>query len=62
MKLHQSVVDKILRIYELHGGRKDNTKMLAALVDLDLVGYTQKENPKKETFLVMTEDLQPKPR
>jgi hypothetical protein len=62
MRLHQSVVDKVLRIYELHGGRKDNKKMIQALIDLDLTEYTQKENPKKETFLVMTEDLQPKPR
>ena len=62
MKLHQSVVNKVLRIYELHGGRKDNKKLTQALIDLDLSEYTQKENPKKETFLVQTEDLEPKPR
>lgn len=62
MKLHQTVVDKILRIYELHGGRKTTERLLNELSALDVSNYTQKDNPNKETFVVLTEDLQPKPR
>ncbi len=61
MKLHQSVVDKLLRIYDLHGGRQDNKKLVAELQRLDLSPYQQKENPKHQSFLVMTEALQPGP-
>lgn len=57
MKLHKTVQEKILRIIELHSGRRDNTKLIQELGKLDLAVYTQKENPNKETFLVLTEDL-----
>jgi hypothetical protein len=62
MKLHQSVIDKLVRIYELHGGRQDNKKLINELKSLDLSGYQQKENPKNQSFLVLTEALQPVPK
>lgn len=58
MKLHSSVIDKLLRIYELHGGRRDNTKLLAELQNLDVSTYTQKDHPNHEQFLVLTETVQ----
>jgi len=61
MKLHQSVVDKLVRIYDLNGGRRDNTKLISELQKLDLSPYQQKENPKHQSFLVLTEALQPTP-
>ena len=61
MKLHQSVVDKLLRLYDLHGGRKDNSKLTESLKQLDLSVYAQKENPKHQTFLVLTEALKQGP-
>lgn len=62
MKLHNSVIQRLERIYSLHGGRRDNKKLVEALQALDLSPYIQKENPKHESFLVLTEDLQPKPQ
>lgn len=61
MKLHQSVVEKLVRIYDLNGGRRDNTKLIAELQKLDLSPYQQKENPKLQSFLVLSEALQPGP-
>ena len=62
MKLHSTVVQKLLRIYELHGGRRDDTKLLNELKSLNLDMYQQKQNPKQEQFIVLAEDLKPKPR
>ena len=62
MKLHKSVIAKLIRIYELHGGRRDEKRLLDELTRLDLAPYKQKENPKQGEFLVLTEDLKPKPR
>lgn len=62
MKLHKTVIDKMVRIYDLHGGRQDNKKLIAELQKLDLSGYQQKENPKQQAFLVLTEALQTTPK
>lgn len=62
MKLHQTVVEKLLRVYDLHGGRQDNKKLVAELKNLDLSVYQQKENPKQEKFLVLTEALAGTPK
>lgn len=62
MKLHQTVIEKLVRIVDLHGGRQDNKKLVAELQKLDLSAYQQKENPKHESFLVLTEMLQAPPR
>lgn len=58
MKLHQTVVHKLLRMIELHGGRRDNKRLTDELSKLDLMPYTQKENPAADQFLVMTADVQ----
>lgn len=57
MKLHASVIQKLLRIIELHGGRRENTRLMQELGALDLTVYTQKENPAQDKFLVLTEDV-----
>lgn len=62
MKMHKTVVDKLVRVFELYGGRQNNDKLVRALTELDLSLYTQRENPQKDSFLVLTEDLQSKPR
>jgi len=61
MKLHESVVNKILRIYEMWGGRRDNIKLKNAISGMDLTEYKQKLGGD-QTFLVLTEDTKPKPR
>ncbi len=57
MKLHQSVVEKLIRIVDLHGGRKDDVRLRHEISLLDVSTYTQKDNPKKECFVILTEDL-----
>lgn len=57
MKLHSTVIQKLLRVYELHGGRRDNTKLVQELQNLDLSVYTQKANPQHDKFIVLTEDV-----
>lgn len=61
MKLHKNAVAKLIRIYDLYGGRKDQGKLEEELKRLDLTPYTQKENPKQQSFLVLTEELVTKP-
>ena len=57
MKLHQSVVEKLIRIVDLHGGRKDDVRLRHEIGILEVSTYTQKDNPKKESFVILTEDL-----
>lgn len=56
--MHPSVVERIAKMLDLYGGRKDNTKLVEAISQLDLTVYTQKENPNGQSFLVLTEELQ----
>lgn len=56
MKLHKSVVDKIVRLYELYGGRKENKTLSEEIKKLDLSVYTQQEQGNA-SFLVLTEDV-----
>ena len=62
MKLHSSVIQKLLRIYELNGGRRDEKKLQEELQNLNLGVYQQKQNPKQNQFIVLEEDLKPKPK
>ena len=55
MKLHHSVIEKLVRIVDLHGGRKDDVRLREEITKLDLTSYTQKTN---NTVLVLTEDIQ----
>lgn len=57
MKLHSTVIQKLLRLMELHGGRRENKKLLEELQKVDLTVYTQKENPQHDKFLVLTESV-----
>lgn len=57
MKLHQSVVEKIMRALDLYGGRKDNARLVQEIQSMDLSVYKQKENPRAQEFLVLTEEL-----
>lgn len=57
MKLHKSVVEKIVRLYSLYGGRKEDKMLMEELKKLDLTVYSQQENEKKQTFLVLTEEV-----
>ncbi len=66
MKIHRSVVDKILYLCQTFGGYENETKLRAKINELDLTPYERKEKNSGETILVLTEDylrqLQPKQR
>ena len=55
MKLHETMVQKLLKVYEVNSGWSEEHKLLAVLRSLDISVYTQ-ENGNQ--VLVPTEDLQ----
>ncbi len=56
MKLHKSVVDKLLYFYQTFGGYERETKLREMIKNLDLTPYERKENGNGEVVLVSTED------
>jgi hypothetical protein len=55
VKLHPSVIEKLIKIYESNGGFQDFTRLRAALAKLDLTPYERKQNGQ-DTILVTTDD------
>lgn len=56
MKLHTSVIEKIVQIYANYGGFKNEHKLRAALDTIDLTPYERKSTQAQEIILVLTED------
>lgn len=56
MKLHPSVVEKLIYIFENYGGHVDNTKLRQHLSNLDLSPY-EKKTGDQQVILVLTEDM-----
>tara|TARA_B100000214_G_C23902708_1_gene597308 strand:+ start:112 stop:306 length:195 start_codon:yes stop_codon:yes gene_type:complete len=56
MKLHPTVVEKLIRVYTTYGGHREETKLRSELLRLDLTSYTQQAGGG-DTFLVLTEDV-----
>ena len=54
MKLHSTLVEKLLTIYEVNSGWPEQRKLREALTKLDLTTYTQQTGKE---VLVDTEDL-----
>jgi hypothetical protein len=54
MKLHVTVIKKLLNIYANYGGFQNETKLRQQLENIDLTPYERKES--EETILVTTED------
>ena len=57
MKLHSTTVSKLVKLAELHAGRRDNDKLIRALQNLDFSVYSRTENSANKNVLVLTEDL-----
>jgi hypothetical protein len=58
MKLHQSTIDKLIKTFELYGGRKDQAKLVEHLKSMDLLVYERKNNENKgEKVLVLKEEM-----
>lgn len=56
MKLHRSVVDKLLSIYTNFGGFSNETKLKQQLEKLDLTPYERKTTENQEVILVLTDE------
>lgn len=56
MKLHQSVVDKIIQIYTNYGGFQDEKRLREHLQKLDFTPYERKSDTRQEVILVLTDD------
>jgi hypothetical protein len=54
MKMHKSLVDRVVRVYDMWGGRSDDARLRQALTDLDVVTYAPGTGEK---ILVLAEDL-----
>ena len=55
MKMHSTLVDKLLKIYEINSGWKEEWKLKQALQDINLTVYTQRDGNQ---ILVDTEQHQ----
>lgn len=55
MRLHGSVIEKLLRVYETYGGHRNETKLRNALDEIDLSEYERQSTGEK--ILVLTEEL-----
>lgn len=56
MKLHKSVIDKLIYYFTTFGGYERETKLRNKLNELDLTPYERKENASGEVILVTTDD------
>lgn len=56
MKLHPSVIEKILNIYTNYGGFSNDNKLREHLNKIDLTVYERKTTADQEMILVLTED------
>jgi len=63
MKLHPSVIEKLINLFQNYGGHPEENKLKNHLVNLDLTIYERKTG-NQDMVLVLTEDyvksLQPK--
>ena len=55
MKMHKTLVDRIMRAYDMWGGRSDDSRLREALSQIDVSEYTGSDGRK---VLVTTEDLE----
>jgi hypothetical protein len=56
MRLHKSVVEKLLYLYQNYGGFQNDQKLRAMIEAMDLTPYERKTTANQELILVLTED------
>jgi len=56
MKLHESTIKELVRIFQIHGGHREEWRLSHELAKLDLTMYAQKNSGKE--VLVLTSLLQ----
>ena len=55
MKLHSSVIEKLIYLWDNYGGHSDYTKLQEKLKELDFTPY-EKKTGNQEIILVLTDD------
>lgn len=55
MKLHSSVIERLLYLFETHGGHRNENRLRTALSDIELSEYDRRSGEK---ILVLTEELE----
>jgi hypothetical protein len=56
MRLHISVVNKLLELVHNYGGHENDNKLRAKFTELDLTPYERQSTHNQEVILVLTED------
>jgi len=56
MRLHVSVVNKLLELVQNYGGHEHDHKLRVKLTELDLTPYERQSTVSQEVILVLTED------
>jgi hypothetical protein len=56
MRLHASVIEKLLYIVQNYGGHEHDHKLRSKLQEIDLTPYERRNTPGQEVILVLTED------
>lgn len=56
MKMHKSVIDKLIYLCQTYGGYEHENKLRTQITNLDFTPYERKEG-NAETILVLTEDF-----
>jgi hypothetical protein len=55
MKLHFSVIQKLIYVFQNYGGHENDVKLKEQLVNIDLTPYERKTG-NQDLILVLTED------
>ena len=56
MKLHQTVIEKLVTVFEKYGGHREEIKLKQALNELSFTVYAQQSTGND--ILVLTEDIE----
>jgi len=56
MKLHNTTIEKLIKIYTTYGGYPEERKLRQALQEVNLDSYEQ-QTGNRQTVLVLSEDL-----
>lgn len=57
MKLHPTVIDKLIQVFETYGGHRENMRVKEKLARLEVEVYTQTTRDPPDTFVVLKEDV-----
>ena len=56
MKLHKTVIEELVKIYDIYGGHREDVKLRQVLQNIDLSVYKQ-QNPPHDEIIVLTRDV-----